>query len=89
MKLKALETNCPVCGAKNAPIEVEVEIGNSELKVKAEYSCVGEIRRIFGRAKPCQTQYRIVLRGDAARRVESETRFADSESYGAREHKEG
>lgn len=89
MKLKTLETKCPVCGAKNEPIGFTLEIGSSGPEVKAEYFCVGKIRRIFRRAKPCQTQYRIVLRDDAAERVESEIYLAGSTSYGAREGKEG
>ncbi len=84
MKLKTLETKCSVCGAKNAPTGFTVEIGSSGPKVKAEYYCGGEIRRIFRRAKSCQTKYGIVLCNDAAERVEREIYLAGSMSYGAK-----
>lgn len=77
MELKTLETKCPICGSKNAPDEFTAEIGTGAT-VKAEYYCAGKIRRIFRKAKPCQTQYRIVLRNDAAERVVSEIYLAES-----------
>lgn len=88
MKLKALETRCPVCGGKNIPVTFKAELG-AGAKVQAEYYCVCKIRRIFRRAKTCQTQYRIVLRDDAAERVIREIYSAGGTSYGARENKEG
>lgn len=88
MELKTLETKCPICESKNAPDEFTVEIGTG-VTVKAEYYCTGKVRRIFRRAKPCRTQYRVILRDDAAERVISEISLACGTSYGAGEGKEG
>lgn len=88
MELKTLETKCPICGSKNAPDEFTAEISTGTT-VKAEYYCTGKIRRIFRKTKPCQTQYRIVLRNDAAERVISEMRLAAETKYGAGKEQEG
>lgn len=88
MELKNLETKCPICGAKNTPVEFTAETGNGT-RIKAEYYCGGKIRRLFRRSKPCVTQYRIVLRDEAAERVISEIYLAGGTSYGAGENKEG
>lgn len=88
MELKTLETKCPVCGHKNTPDEFSAEISTGTT-VKAEYHCTGKIRRIFRKAKPCQTQYRIVLRNDAAERVISEMSLAAEMNYGTGKGREG
>lgn len=89
MEIKVLETKCPVCGGKNTPVEFTAELdGGLGAKVKAEYYCTGKVRRIFRRAKPCQTQYRIVLRNDAAKWVIGEIYSSGGTNYGAREEKE-
>lgn len=89
MKLKSLETKCPICGTKNVPLSFTAEIDGNEKKVKAEYYCAGKVRWILRRAKPCQTQYRIVLRNDAAEQVLSEICLTGMTSCGTEEDKEG
>lgn len=69
MKLKAFELKCPVCGTKNVPMEITEEIGIAGPKVKASYSCAGERKRLFRRAKQCMTRYKIELYGDEAKRA--------------------
>ena len=88
MELKSLETRCPICGRKNIPATFSAELGPGTT-VKAEYYCEGKIRRIFRRAKSCQTQYRIVLRNDAAEQVIREISLACETSYGTGGGKEG
>ena len=89
MELKALETKCPVCGPKNVPVKFSTEIGGGGMQVKAKYFCEGKVRRIFRRARICQTQYRIILRHDAAERVIREIHADSGTGYGTKEDKEG
>ena len=88
MELKTLETKCPICGSKNAPDKFTAEIGTGAT-VKAEYYCAGKMRRIFRKAKPCQTQYRVVLHDESAERVISEMSLAAETKYGAGKEREG
>lgn len=72
MNLNGLESKCPICGTKNAPVEFTAEIGRYGPTVKAEYLCTGFRRRIFRPKKACKVKYRIKLIEEDAERVMNE-----------------
>lgn len=69
MKLETYELKCPVCGTKNVPVELTMEMGIGGPKVGASYQCAAWTKRPFRPAKPCRTRYKIELCGAEAVRA--------------------
>lgn len=72
MNLNGLETKCPVCGTKNAPVEFTANMGFRGPTVKVECLCTGFRRRLFRPKKACKVKYRIELIEEDAERVINE-----------------
>ena len=69
MNPEALEMKCPVCGKKNRPYMIAVDVGTWGEKVTANYNCAGEIGGFFKRKRPCKTTYKIIMTDEAARKA--------------------
>lgn len=69
MNGKALNLKCPICGAENQPIQVDIDRGWSGNQVRAKYECRGVRKRLFGKPEPCATRYTVTLNSIQADRL--------------------
>lgn len=68
MNVQPLKIKCPVCGEANEPTSVDVDQGR-ETKIRADYICYNTRKRLFCKAKSCETKYSIEWSGHKAEQM--------------------